>query len=151
MQRSFSDLSIEEGFSKIAEIGYQGVEIAPFTLRENPLDLDKNDAIRCLTAAKSAGIEIVGLHWLMAKTEGLHLTHSDQGMRQATSDYLKRLTELTAQMGEPLWFLAAPNNETSNMELYTKMPLPGLLKSFVKSANLLARWESFLLLNHYLQ
>ena len=33
----FQDLSIEEGFSKIAEIGYQGVEIAPFTLRENPL------------------------------------------------------------------------------------------------------------------
>ena len=53
-------------------------------------DLDKNDAIRCLTAAKSAGIEIVGLHWLMAKTEGLHLTHSDQGMRQAASDYLKK-------------------------------------------------------------
>ena len=104
----FQDLSIEEGFSKIAEIGYQGVEIAPFTLRENPLDLDKNDAIRCLTAAKSAGIEIVGLHWLMAKTEGLHLTHSDQGMRQATSDYLKRLTELTAQMGGTIMVLGSP-------------------------------------------
>ena len=104
----FQDLSIEEGFSKIAEIGYQGVEIAPFTLRENPLDLDKNDAIRCVNAAKSAGIEIVGLHWLMAKTEGLHLTHSDEGMRLAASNYLKKLTELTAHMGGTIMVLGSP-------------------------------------------
>ena len=104
----FQDLSIEEGFFKIAEIGYQGVEIAPFTLRENPLDLDKNDAIRCVNAAKSAGIEIVGLHWLMAKTEGLHLTHSDEGMRLAASNYLKKLTELTAHMGGTIMVLGSP-------------------------------------------
>ena len=68
-------LSLEDGFTKIAEIGYHGVEIAPFTLKENPLEIDESDADRCIEAAKSAGIEIVGLHWLMAKTEGLHLTH----------------------------------------------------------------------------
>ena len=95
----FQDFSIEEGFSKIAEIGYQGVEIAPFTLKEDPLEINEEDAIRCVNAAKSAGLEIVGLHWLMAKTEGLHLTHSDEGMRLAASNYLKKLTELTAQMG----------------------------------------------------
>ena len=74
-------LAIEEAFSKIAEIGYQGVEIAPFTLQENPLDLKEADADRCMKAAKDNGLEIAGLHWLMAKTEGLHLTHSDDDMR----------------------------------------------------------------------
>ena len=88
----FQDFSIEKGFSKIAEIGYKGVEIAPFTLKEDPLEINEEDAIRCANAAKSAGLEIVGLHWLMAKTEGLHLTHSDQSMRLAASNYLKKLT-----------------------------------------------------------
>ena len=101
-------LSIEDGFSKIAEIGYQGVEIAPFTLKENPLEINESDAERCVNAAKSAGIEIVGLHWLMAKTEGLHITHSDEGMRRAACDYLKQLTRLTTQMGGTIMVLGSP-------------------------------------------
>ena len=105
----FQDFSIEEGFSKIAEIGYKGVEIAPFTLKEDPLEINEEDAIRCANAAKSAGLEIVGLHWLMAKTEGLHLTHSDQSMRLAASNYLKKLTGLTAQMGGDIMVLGSPH------------------------------------------
>ena len=46
-------LSIEDGFAKIAEIGYHGVEIAPFTLKENPLEIEESDADRCIEAAKS--------------------------------------------------------------------------------------------------
>ncbi len=101
-------LPIEEAFSLIAEIGYQGVEIAPFTLRENPLDLEDADADRCQRAAKNAGLEIVGLHWLMAKTEGLHLTASDDSMREAACDYLKKLTTLTARMGGSVMVLGSP-------------------------------------------
>ena len=110
-------LSIEDGFSKIAEIGYDGVEIAPFTLKENPLDVNEEDAQRCIKAAESAGIEIIGLHWLMAKTEGLHLTHQDEGMRSAASEYLKKLTTLTAQMGGKSWYWAAHSKETLSLEL----------------------------------
>ena len=104
----FQHLSLEDGFSRIAEIGYQGVEIAPFTLRENPLEIDESDADRCIEAAKSAGIEIVGLHWLMAKTEGLHLTHPDEGMRSAACEYLKKLTLLTARMDGDTMVLGSP-------------------------------------------
>ena len=101
-------LSIEDGFSKIAEIGYDGVEIAPFTLQENPLDVNEEDAERCIKAAESAGIEIIGLHWLMAKTEGLHLTHQDEGMRNAACEYLKKLTTLISQMGGKIMVLGSP-------------------------------------------
>ena len=102
------NLSIEDSFSKIAEIGYQGVEIAPFTLQDNPLEIGEKDADRCIEAAKSAGIEIVGLHWLMAKTEGLHLTHPDEQMRKAASEYLQKLTKMTSQMGGSIMVLGSP-------------------------------------------
>jgi sugar phosphate isomerase/epimerase len=102
------NLSIEDSFSKIKEIGYEGVEIAPFTLQENPLEINEDDAERCINAAKSADIEIVGLHWLMAKTEGLHLTHPNQDMRRAATEYLKKLTKLTAQMGGTVMVLGSP-------------------------------------------
>lgn len=101
-------LAIEEAFSKIAEIGYQGVEIAPFTLQENPLDLKESDADRCMKAANDNGLEIAGLHWLMAKTEGLHLTHSDDDMRHAACEYLKKLTLITAYMGGTIMVLGSP-------------------------------------------
>lgn len=104
----FQEMSIKDGFSKIAEIGYQGVEIAPFTLKDNPLEINEEDAERCLEAAKSAGIEIVGLHWLMAKSEGLHLTSSDQGMRDAACEYLQKLATLTGQMGGSIMVLGSP-------------------------------------------
>ena len=104
----FQEMSIEDGFSKIAEIGYQGVEIAPFTLKDNPLEINEEDAERCLEVAQSAGIEIVGLHWLMAKSEGLHLTSSDQGMRDAACEYLQKLATLTGQMGGSIMVLGSP-------------------------------------------
>ena len=104
----FQDLSLEESFAKISEIGYQGVEIAPFTLKANPLEVNDDDADRCVCAAQSAGLEIVGLHWLMAKTEGLHLTHPDEQKRKAASEYLQKLTQLTSQMGGKIMVLGSP-------------------------------------------
>jgi len=104
----FQDLPIEDGFSKIAEIGYKGVEIAPFTLKHNPLEIGEEEADRCLKAAQSCGLEIVGLHWLMAKTEGLHLTSHDPDKRRAASDYLRKLASLTARMRGTIMVLGSP-------------------------------------------
>lgn len=104
----FRDEPIETAFQRIADIGYDGVEVAPFTLRAHPEDLDESDAERCLAAAQSAGLEIVGLHWLMAETEGLHLTHPDAEVRALTTDYLKKLAHLTAQMKGSVMVLGSP-------------------------------------------
>ena len=113
----FRELSIEDSFSKIAEIGYHGVEISPFTLQSNPLNLSNSDADRCRNAAQLSGLEIVGLHWLMAETRGLHLTHSDSNMRQAARDYLKKLVFLTSRMGGSIMVLGSPDQR--NLEFGT--------------------------------
>ena len=92
----------------------------PHSSQRNPLDVNEEDAQRCIMAADSAGIDIIGLHWLMAKTEGLHLTHQDEGMRRAACEYLKKLTLLTSQMGGKIMVLGSPNKGTWNPELPTR-------------------------------
>ena len=104
----FRSLPLKDAFQKIADIGYQGVEVAPFTLQPNPRELDERDADRCLSAAESAGLEVVGLHWLMAETEGLHLTHTDPSILDATKDYLIQLGKLTARMNGSILVLGSP-------------------------------------------
>jgi len=104
----FRNLSLEDAFQKIADIGYQGVEVAPFTLQPNPRDLSESDADRCRTAAEKAGLEVVGLHWLMAETEGLHLTHSDPAILEVTQEYLIKLGKLTARMNGSILVLGSP-------------------------------------------
>jgi sugar phosphate isomerase/epimerase len=104
----FRNLTLEDAFQKIADIGYEGVEVAPFTLQANPRDLNESDADRCRRDAEKAGLEVVGLHWLMAETEGLHLTHSDPAILEVTQEYLVKLGQLTARMNGSILVLGSP-------------------------------------------
>ena len=104
----FRTLPLEDAFQKIADIGYEGVEVAPFTLQTNPRDLSESDADRCRTAAEKVGLAVVGLHWLMAETEGLHLTHTDPAILEVTKEYLIKLGKLTARMNGSILVLGSP-------------------------------------------
>lgn len=104
----FRHLALEDAFKQIADIGYDGVEVAPFTLSPNALLFDETHADRCIAAAEAANLTIIGLHWLMAETEGLHLTHPDCAVRNATAEYLKKLARLTARMGGTVMVLGSP-------------------------------------------
>ena len=104
----FCNLTLETALQKIADIGYEGVEVAPFTLQSNPRDLTESDADRCRTAAEKAGLNVVGLHWLMAETKGLHLTHSDPAILEVTQEYLIKLAQLTAKMSGSILVLGSP-------------------------------------------
>ena len=53
-------------------------------------------------------MEVVGLHWLLAKTEGFHLTSPDAAVRQRTADYLVDLTRLCGDLGGRVMVLGSP-------------------------------------------
>jgi sugar phosphate isomerase/epimerase len=78
---------IEDVFVHAARTGYQGVEISPFTLAENVNELSAGDRTGIRDAAARAGVAIVGLHWLLVKPEGLHLTAPDSALRARTARY----------------------------------------------------------------
>jgi len=100
-------------FSTIRKLGYTGVEIAPFTLLpdEEPFDVRNVPAertVRLRDQVEAAGLEVVGIHWLLAKTEGLHLTSPDPNVRRRTGEYLAALAEFCADLGGKVMVFGSP-------------------------------------------
>lgn len=92
----------------IAELGYTGLEVAPFTLAPRITDVSTARRTELRQAAKRAGVSIIGTHWLLAKTNGFYLTTPDQATRQATGNYFSALAEATAELGGNLMVLGSP-------------------------------------------
>lgn len=92
----------------IAELGYTGVEMAPFTLAPRITDVTLAQRHKLRHEAEAAGVQIIGLHWLLAKTEGLHLTSPDAEVRQRTASYLVELARACRDMGGDLMVFGSP-------------------------------------------
>lgn len=92
----------------IAETGYQGLEVAPFTLAPRITDLAPERRQLLRQQAADHGLQIIGLHWLLAKTTGLHLTSADPAVRRATADYLAELAAACADLGGDILVFGSP-------------------------------------------
>jgi D-psicose/D-tagatose/L-ribulose 3-epimerase len=82
-----------------AELGYDGLEVAPFTLGDEPHLIDPRRRMAIREAARAAGIAITGLHWLLVKPDGLSITTEDKAAYDRTLDVMRRLIALCADLG----------------------------------------------------
>ena len=96
----------------VKSIGYDGLEVAPFTLAPRITDVDAGQRRELRRQAADAGVEIIGLHWLLARTEGLYLTSPDAAVRQRTADYLVALAEATRDLGGELMVFGSPKQRS---------------------------------------
>ena len=80
-------------------VGYDGLEIAPFTLSDEPHLLPPARRAELRHAARNAGLAITSLHYLLRKPEGLSITTADAGVRTHTIDVMRRLIDLAADLG----------------------------------------------------
>jgi sugar phosphate isomerase/epimerase len=92
----------------VADLGYQGLEVAPFTLAPRVTDVTPEQRRTLRRQAEECGVRIIGLHWLLAKTEGLQLTSPDAGVRQRTADYLVALARCCRDLGGELMVFGSP-------------------------------------------
>ncbi len=104
----FEDWKIEDVFNYAAEIGCDGVELAPFTLAESVVEISAKQRSDIRKAAEKAGVEIVGLHWLLASPPGLYLTHPDKAIRDKTEDYIKALINFCGDLGGQIMIHGSP-------------------------------------------
>lgn len=80
-------------------LGYDGLELAPFTLGDEPHLMIPQERAAIREAARNAGIAITGLHWLLVTPRGLSITSPDAAVRERTIDVMRRLTDLCADLG----------------------------------------------------
>ena len=93
------ELAFPAQCEQAAALGYGGLELAPFTLGEEPHRLSADRRAQLRRAASDAGIAITGLHWLLLTPPGLSITAADPGVRKTTVDILQRLIDLCADLG----------------------------------------------------
>jgi sugar phosphate isomerase/epimerase len=109
---TFADWPLAKACECAASCGYTGLEIAPFTLA--PLATDVSAAARAeiRRTLAAAGLDCVGLHWLLAKTEGFHVTHPDAAVRGRTVAYLGELARLCADLGGRVLVFGSPKQRS---------------------------------------
>ncbi len=105
---TFSDWPQEKIFKFAAGCGYRGVEIAPFTIDPDVRKIGQGQRAQLRQQAEQAGVELVGLHWLLAKTEGFHLTSPDAEVRRKTADYLTELGRFCHDLGGKVMVFGSP-------------------------------------------
>lgn len=105
---TYQDWPLAKAFAHAKNLGYDGIEIAPFTLAETAYDVTPERRAEIRQMAEDTGLEVVGLHWLLAKTEGFYLTTPDVDVRQKTTEYFEELARLCSDLGGHLMVLGSP-------------------------------------------
>ncbi len=108
----FGDRPIEEVFAYIADLGYDGVEIAPFTLGNSPREISAARRREIRRAAEHHQLEVLGLHWLLVKPEGLSINDPDGEVRQRTQEHMRALIHLCADLGGRVLTHGSPNQRS---------------------------------------
>ena len=96
----------------ISKLGYQGIEIAPYTLAASADAVTPAQRAEVRRAVKDNGLETVGLHWLLAKTTGYHMTTPDDKIYRRTKDYFNLLIELCHDLGGTVMVIGSPKQRS---------------------------------------
>jgi len=105
---TFRDWPFEKAFALAARCGYQGIEIAPFTISNHVTEIPSGRRKEIRRIAEKNHLKITGLHWLLAKTKGFHLTSPEVEVRRRTAGYLGVLARFSADLGGDLLVFGSP-------------------------------------------
>lgn len=97
----YKDFEFRDACRHMKRLGYEGIEIAPFTLAESPRQVKQSDRQEYRRIMAEEGLSFVGLHWLMVSPEGLHVTTTaDVEQRARSWQHIRELIDLCADLGQ---------------------------------------------------
>jgi sugar phosphate isomerase/epimerase len=96
---AFKDYDFRTACRAIRNAGYTGIEIAPFTLAEDPAAIPHSKRVEYRTIMAEEGLNFVGLHWIMVSPKGLHVTTPDEELRRRSWRHIHSLIDLCADLG----------------------------------------------------
>jgi D-psicose/D-tagatose/L-ribulose 3-epimerase len=103
------ELPFERQCELAAALGYDGLEIAPFTLTDDPMKLKAVRIAELRRAAAEAGIAITGLHYVLRAPAGLSITSRDAAIRERTVGVMRALCGLCAELGGKILVHGSPD------------------------------------------
>ena len=109
---TFQNWKIDDIFSYCAKIGYDAVEVAPFTLAKYVTDIPPAERKRIRDTAAKAGIAISGIHWVLVQAEGMYLTSPDAATRERTAKYFCDLVDFCADIGGKIIVVGSPKQRS---------------------------------------
>ncbi len=104
----FEEWPWEKVCELVGATGYDGIEIAPFTLAASVNDLLPQRRAELRRQAQQSGLEVVGLHWLLVSPPGLSINGPDAAVRARTAQYLADLVDFCGDLGGKVMVLGSP-------------------------------------------
>ena len=95
-----------------AELGYDALEVAPFTLSDEPHRISAAEIRQLRGAADAAGVAISGLHFVLIAPPGLTLNGADEDARGFTKQVLCALVHVCADLGGSYLVHGSPQQRT---------------------------------------
>jgi len=108
----FEGRKMAEVCAMAKRLGYDGIEIAPFTLARSAEDISRKQRKQVRKIIKDSGLETVGLHWLLVGPTGLHITTPYDAVWQKTRDYFSTLLDLCSDLGGKVMVLGSPKQRS---------------------------------------
>jgi sugar phosphate isomerase/epimerase len=108
----FQGWKIDDVFTYAARLGYDAVEIAPFTLAKSVTEIPAAERVRIRAAAAQAGIAISGIHWVLVQAEGMYVTSPEPAVRERTARYFCDLVDFCADLGGKVIVVGSPKQRS---------------------------------------
>lgn len=109
---TFQGWKIDDIFTACARLGYDAVEVAPFTLAKYVTDISAAERARIRESAARAGVAISGIHWVLVQAEGMYLTSPESATRERTARYFCDLVDFCADIGGRVIVVGSPKQRS---------------------------------------